>query len=74
MLLVVAAVAVDHVRMDVVERLHKRFVLTFVDADVVAVDIDDVGVVVPENLHHCYSHCYCYCYGCYRKSLVLSSV
>jgi hypothetical protein len=62
---VVVAAAVDHIRirMDVVERLHKRFVLTFVD-DVV--DDDDVVVDVHEPLHHCY------CY--YRESPVLSSV
>jgi hypothetical protein len=59
-LFVVVAVAVDHVRvrMDVVERLHKRFVLTFVDDD----------VVVHEPLHHCCCHSH------HRKSLVLSSV
>ena len=67
-LLVLVLVAVDRIRirMDVVERLHKRFVLTFVDA------VDDVGAGVHETLHQWHGYCSCYCY--YRESLVLSSV
>jgi hypothetical protein len=69
---VAVAAAVDHIRIrtNVVERLHKRFVLTFVDV------VEDIGVlvVVVVVVHGPLHHCSCSCYNDFRWSLGLSSV